>query len=163
MIIFGVDPGTDKSAYVIFETDRNRIKEKGICQNGFLLALLKSKRADVLIIEQIKSYGMPMGDTTISTCVWIGRFIQAWPNRYELMPRKTICSILCNSAKANDSHIRQRLIDYFGPGKDRAIGKKSSPGPLWGFSRDMWSALAVVIAWNMRQEEASKHLADALT
>ena len=44
-----------------------------------------------------------------------------------------------------DANIRQALIDRYGPGKDRAIGRKLSPGPLYGLSGDCWSALAVAV------------------
>ena len=53
-------------------------------------------------------------------------------------------SHLCHSAKANDSNIRQALIDRWG-GDQVAIGRKKAPGPLYGFSGDMWAALAVAV------------------
>ena len=52
---------------------------------------------------------------------------------------------LCHSAKANDADIRQALIDRFGPGKQKAIGLKGSPGPLYGVSKHCWAALALAV------------------
>ncbi|MBV8782506.1 MAG: hypothetical protein JO353_14005, partial [Phycisphaerae bacterium] len=49
--------------------------------------------------------------------------------------------------RAKDGNIRQALIDRFGPTKERAIGKKKSPGPLYGMSGDCWSALAVAVTY----------------
>ena len=53
---------------------------------------------------------------------------------------------LCGNMRARDGNIRQALLDRFG-GKDRAIGRKGSYGPLHGISGDCWSALAVGVTW----------------
>jgi len=50
---------------------------------------------------------------------------------------------LCGSARAKDTNIRQALIDRYGG--SAAIGKKAAPGPLYGVSKDVWSALAVAV------------------
>ena len=31
-----------------------------------------------------------------------------------------------------------------------AIGRKAAPGPLYGISRDMWSALAIEVTYTLR-------------
>ena len=41
-----------------------------------------------------------------------------------------------------DLKYRAALIDRFG-GKDKAIGCKSAPGPLYSVKADAWSALAL--------------------
>lgn len=33
------------------------------------------------------------------------------------------------------------------PGKEKAIGKKATPGPLYGVVGDEWAALAVAVTW----------------
>ena len=60
------------------------------------------------------------------------------------MPRRRVKLELCNSVRANDASIRQAVIDIYG-GKDRAVGRKATPGPLYGVSGDVWAALAVGI------------------
>lgn len=93
-----------------------------------------------LAIEMIASYGMPVGREVFETCVWIGRFIEAWGGTYAMtrVTRNEVKNHLCGSSKAKDSNIRQALIDLFGP-----PGKKSDPGPTFGLSGDMWAALGV--------------------
>jgi len=61
--------------------------------------------------------------------------------------RKTVAAHLCNTSRANDSNIRQALIDRFGPGREKAIGTKKNPGPLYGIKKDLWSALAVAVTY----------------
>lgn len=63
----------------------------------------------------IASYGMPVGKEVFDTCVWIGRFIEAFDLEYEYVYRKDEKMNLCHSMKAKDSNIRQALIDRFGP------------------------------------------------
>lgn len=101
---------------------------------------------DALAIEMIASYGMPVGREVFETCVWIGRFIEAWGGPYTLVYRKDVKLHLCGQPRAKDSNIRQALIDRYG-GKDRAVGKKATPGPLYGVSADVWSALAIAVTF----------------
>jgi hypothetical protein len=61
--------------------------------------------------------------------------------------RREVKIHLCGSMKAKDANVRQVLLDRYGPGKAKAVGLKRSPGPLYGFSKDLWSALAVGITW----------------
>jgi hypothetical protein len=42
--------------------------------------------------------------------------------------------------KAKDANIRQALIDKIGP-----QGTKKDPGPTYGISKDVWSALAIAV------------------
>lgn len=145
-MIIGLDPGPKESAVVIW--DGRRVVNRMIDANENVLYNLLQWRNDEawLAIEMIASYGMPVGKETFETCVWIGRFIQAY-NRMDrtiLVPRLTIKTHHCHSSKANDATIRQAILDRFG-GKDSAIGRKSSPGPLYAIVADMWSALAIAL------------------
>ena len=70
----------------------------------------------------IASYGMPVGKEVFDTCVWIGRFIEAFDLEYEYVYRKDEKMNLCHSMKAKDSNIRQALIDRFGE-----VGTKKKP------------------------------------
>ena len=54
---------------------------------------------------------------------------------------------ICGTARAKDSNVRQALMDRYGSTRELAIGKKKTPGPLYGFSADMWSALAIALTY----------------
>ena len=97
---------------------------------------------DVLVIEQIASYGMAVGAEVFETCVWTGRFWQAWPARTERIRRVTVKSHLCRAANAKDANVRQALIDRFG---GPACIKKG--GSLYKVKGDEWAALAVAVTW----------------
>jgi hypothetical protein len=69
-----------------------------------------------------------------------------------MLYRTNVKMYLCHkTAKINDAIIRQVLIDRFGPGKDKAIGKKKTPGPLFGIVGDQWAALALAVTFADRQ------------
>ncbi len=148
-VIYAIDPGSEQSALVILWPDGT--VSGGIHDNKALLFDLRL-RVGVpwtahLVIEQIASYGMPVGAEVFATCVWIGRFIEAWtshaaPSTWSLLPRKDVNLELCGSLRAKDAHIRQALIDRYG-GKAAAIGTKKAPGPLYGLKSHCWAALAV--------------------
>lgn len=147
MSIVAIDPGCDRSAWIRY--DGRRVVGHGKEDNAEMLdsvlaqAVLEGER---VIIEQIASYGMPVGAEVFATVFWAGRFAQR-VGFYDLMPRKAVKLHLCGQTKAKDSNIRQALIDRFG-GKDQAIGKKATPGPLYGIKADEWQALALAVTWH---------------
>jgi hypothetical protein len=145
MRLVAVDPGTFESAYVSYDPDTKIIHDRGQADNQAVLIWLEKQRrvfgCERLVIEMIKSYGNAMGDSTIETCVWIGRFIERWSGPVDKLPRKTIVTTLCMNPRANDSNVRRALLDMY------------TPATVKGFTRDMWSALAVATAWTMMREE----------
>lgn len=143
-----IDPGTDESGWCLY--DGARVVDSGVSPNGDLLFGLPEMPADHLAIEMIASYGMAVGREVFETCVWIGRFMQAWrqPEAVEMVYRRDVKLHLCGTAKAKDANIRQALLDRFprtGGGKTPQIGIKSQPGPLFGVSSHAWAALAVAV------------------
>ncbi|WP_274347012.1 hypothetical protein [Xanthomonas campestris] len=95
---------------------------------------------DTLAIEMIASYGMPVGREVFETCVWVGRYQQAWrsPEAVQLVYRRDVKLHLCGNAKAKDANIRQALLDLIGP-----QGTKRAPGPTYGVKSHAWAALGV--------------------
>ncbi len=153
--LLAIDPGTTESAYVLIDLERRRIIEFDKCVNAQLLPMIGGLACGLqshLVIEVVASYGMPVGAEVFETCIWTGRFIQEWERWASIIPaqrltRNEVKMALCHqTAKVNDSVIRQRLLDLWGP-----QGTKKKPGPTYGFSKDRWAALGVGTAFMMRQ------------
>lgn len=144
MKVLAIDPGTEKSGFVLF--DGNRMHEKGWVDNEEIMGLFSYLDADKVAIEMVASYGMPVGKSTFETVLWIGRMVQECFHHdleAELIYRKDIKMFLCNSMKAKDSNIRQALVDVYG-----TTGRKKSPNPAYDDGRikmngHMWSSLAI--------------------
>lgn len=148
MRILAVDPGPTRSAWVLLADD-GRVMEHEHEHNANVRGVIDNyaNLRDVAVaIEMIASYGMPVGAEVFQTCVEIGRFVQMceYAERVHFVKRIEVKSHLCHSGKAKDSNIRQAIIDRYG-GKDRAIGLKKTPGPLYGVKADVWAALAVAL------------------
>lgn len=150
MKLLAIDPGNSLSAYVILDTETRHLDRKGKVPNETMRGILKSPVVtfDAVVIEQIAAMGMAVGAEVFETCVWSGRFIERAVERqvpWHRLKRNEIKIHLCGSMRAKDPNIRQALIDRFGG--SAAIGKKKTPGPLFGVSNDVWSALAVAMTW----------------
>jgi hypothetical protein len=146
-MLWAVDPGTLQSALVIL--DGSRVREVCTLLNAALLPrLAAAPPGSTFVCEQIAAMGMPVGNETLTTCWWTGRFYEAWPNldRY-MLTRGAIKHHLCGTMQAKDANVRMALLDRYGPGKDRAIGTIKAKGPLHGLKGHEFSALAVGIVW----------------
>lgn len=152
MSIFALDPGTDKTGWCWYAN--GRVIDSGVMTNAEVIASIGSgswREAGVrLCIEMIASYGMAVGREVFETCVWIGRFQQAWhaPDEVKFIYRRDVKLHLCGTSKAKDPNVRQALLDLFprtGGGKTPQIGTKSQPGPLYGVSSHAWAALGVAV------------------
>lgn len=147
--VLAIDPGNEMSAWCLLDAGTPIRCEKEL--NADLLERLRAGgwgAVDLLAVEMIASYGMAVGREVFDTCLWIGRFVEAWDARggkYALVYRRDVKLFHCESVRATDSNIRAALIDRFGPGKEKAIGSKKAPGPLYGLKGDHWSALAVAL------------------
>lgn len=147
MKILAIDPGSEKSGYVIL--DGSHI-DSGVGENRGLIRLVRgcAHSCDWLTVEQIGHYGtgMPAGRTVFDTCIWIGRFIQAWldsgrsGDTCRLILRPTIKTHFCGTARAKDANVRQALMDRLGK-----PGTKRQPGPTYGVSSHAWQALALAL------------------
>lgn len=155
--VFAIDPGTTQSAFVFYDALNRLPGLFGKEDNAVLLLrchqLVRTMRLGdrtAGVIEKIAGYGMPVGAEVFETVFWTGRFYEALAGHGLLLariPRLQVKLHLCKSPRANDATIRQALIDRFGPGKDKAIGTKAKPGPLYGMSGDVWAALAVAVTY----------------
>lgn len=143
MRILAIDPGTEESGWCIL--DGTRVLASGVAANEEMLHQVKMEwysDIDALAIEMITSYGMAVGREVFETCVWVGRFQQAWgnPDAARLVYRRDVKLHLCGNAKAKDANIRQALLDLLGP-----QGTKKAPGPTYGVKSHAWAALGVAV------------------
>lgn len=144
--LIAIDPGSTESAWVHF-SGSNPVGFGKECNHALLLRIQENNRyVTHIAIEMIACYGMPVGAEVFDTCVWIGRFRQAFRNSSSYVYRKDEKMHLCGNMKAKDGNIRQALIDKYG-GKEMAIGTKKKPGTLYGMSGDCWAALAVGVTY----------------
>lgn len=158
-IILAIDPGPAQSAYVLYDGSGSGAIEFGKVPNGDLMAGFAlvglQHRCYTMVIEQVASMGMAVGEDVFETVFWTGRFCEAWMwlgCKWHRTKRHEVKSHLCGNQRAKDANIRQALIDKFGPGKEKAIGTKKQPGPLYGISGDCWQALALAVTFHETQE-----------
>ena len=145
MKVISIDPGSERSAFLIYETTERMILFAEIMDNEEILQrlaesgkLLPFKREDTLLaIEMIQSFGMPVGKEVFETIFWVGRFVQEWSRygKYKLIYRRDIKLHFCNSVRAKDSNIRAVLKDKFA---GRNLRKE-------GIVKDLWSSLAIAV------------------
>ena len=145
MSLFAIDPGTTQSGYCTFD-DNGRVVDADVVSNDYILSILRSEVAGPVVIEMMSSYGMPVGKEVLETLVWTGRFVEAKRSDVTRIFRKDVKLHLCHSARAKDANIWQAILDRYG-GKEKAVGKKASPGPLYEVKSHARAALAVGLAW----------------
>lgn len=164
MNILGVDPGTFKSGFVIYDAAKRRVKMADTWDNSDVLGICtrfpcyldtneETVNIDAIAIEMVQHYGknFPAGASLFETCVWIGRFIQQWnKDRLGLKPpyliyRRDQKLHLCETPRAGDAEIRRALADRYGGDRKSTHGTKKKPGPLFGVKSHCWNALAVAV------------------
>ncbi len=157
--ILAIDPGNVQSGYVLVEHDGEEIRrvlDAGKIENpdvfGLLCTNVTPDGADIAI-EMIAGMGMPVGQEVFDTCFWIGRFWEFATTRRHIRNlmkifRREEKLDLCGSPNAKDANIRQALVDRYAPGQPNfGKGTKKNPGFFFGFSADMWQAMAVAVTY----------------
>ena len=148
MTILAIDPGDKQSAYCFIDSEDLRPLRFGKEQNAVVLLILQLEKYDLVVIERLASYGMPVGRNVFETCEWVGRFTQAAQQPVDYIYRQDEKLHLCHDSRAKDANIRRALIDRFAT-HDLKNGKGTKKNPDWfyGFSADVWAAYAVGITY----------------
>lgn len=128
--VVAIDPGPVRSAICLYEEGLGAVMAD-TKPNAEVVALLRTTKFGPhwrLVIEKIACYGMPVGEEVFETCVWTGRFIEAWGERSapERITRVAVKTHLCRSVRAADPNVRQALIDRFG-GSAAIVKSKKCP------------------------------------
>lgn len=152
--LLAIDPGSERSAYVLIEPDTYRpISFQKLYNSELLEQIGKWRRmaqegrpafASAVIETMVGSYGQ-IGRTTIDTAIMIGRLEQAlsYFTHVEKLPRQEIKKRLCPGTRGNDKTVRDALIARFaGWDKQRGKGTKAKPDFFYGFAADVWAAYA---------------------
>lgn len=129
LMILAIDPGTTRSAYVVYDPSQHVLLAHARMPNDRLLGGLRGelrsnsdwatlfKRPITLVVEMVACYGMAVGKDIFETVFWTGRFIEAWERRgfsTDRIKRPDVKLHLCGTARAKDPHVRQACIDRFG-------------------------------------------------
>ncbi len=156
--ILALDPGPKKTAWFEielgnqFSKDPNGLWAFGEYENDKILALIPqwSDSTRVVVCEEIRSFGMPVGAEVFETVRWEGEYrhlCRTIAMEFQFVDRLTIKMHHCHSARASDANIHQALIDRFGK-----KGTKKNPGKTFGISgKDIWSAFSIAIYWFDKQ------------
>jgi len=151
--IFAIDPGPDRSGWVLYDADARRVVAHSAAErNADLLGILRRQSLgrpgpDVVAIEQIALRpGQPAYRELVPTLLWTGRLVEAWASRggrVELVTREVVKRAVLGSPRGDDAQVRAALLDLHGGAG--AAGTKRAPGPLYGVKSHAWAALAVAV------------------
>jgi hypothetical protein len=157
-VILAIDPGSERSGWVVLNPATERLRSFGRTPNADLLAMVRDLSADVgaIVIEWMSSYGRTVGAETFEAIYWAGRFAEAADRQVAVcrLKRSVVVSHLLGGPRRHgdptaDAMLWQVLVDRYGGigGKAAAVGLKASPGPLFGVHADARAALAVAVTW----------------
>lgn len=156
--IIAIDPGSARSAWVTMQSiaiggDKRVIKVEqfDLEPNEALEKRLRGGHFTVDLVAAAAELPSPRGQMLtwqiVDTCVWFGDFRAVFRGpTWVPVDRSDVKMHITGNPRAKDSNIRAALIERWG-GKEVAVGKKASPGPLYGMTKDMWQALAVGITY----------------
>jgi len=143
-LTIGIDPGPENSDAVILD-EEGLIVGKLSCPNGGMYTAVNTwvMQGERVVVEDFVPYGNRLNHESMDTIKFIGALY--WTHGVEVLDRPTIKLHLCGVRTANDANVRDALIHEYGPGKEKAVGKKKTPGPLYGITGHLWAALAVAV------------------
>lgn len=157
MKILAIDPGNKKSSFAIIEMPYFKLLDFGKLENDTLIMYLSEwfssysldSKINAIAIEMVANDSLPVGKDVFETCVWIGRFVQMLEGEDIIyIYRKEEKMTLCGSMEAQDSNIRQALIDRYAKHDFKnGKGRKDNPDIFYGVKKDVWQAIAVGVTY----------------
>jgi len=153
MLIIGIDPGPEKSGFCLYHHETPRLIDVGYEKNRALLMKIKQSNADGLACENVKCYGMNVGQDIFDSLYWIGRFMQCWMENHhracKRIFRGEVCAHFCNNPKATKPQIKRVLMDRFGemPTKKKPVAFYGPRGDIRLVGDHMWDSLAIAVCY----------------
>lgn len=173
MFILAIDPGSEHSGVVLYDSDEHKILWSADAKNEGLLENIREWRVwlgivenHVLAIEGLENQGHFVGKSTFETAEWIGRFREAWENGTGQpsfrMSRRDVKICLCGGSTytdpdsgarrtVNDTVVSRAVRARFegtGGGSRPEVGTRKNKGPLYGMKGGhQYSALAIALTW----------------
>ena len=124
MEILGVDPGSEKSAYVWW--NGKEILEKGIVPNENMFRILDTiwhvclpkNHANITLAIESMVHIEKGGKAIIHTLLWAGQFYRAWEGEKAFVERYKVTLALTgkNPSKESDKLVREALMRRFATG-----------------------------------------------
>lgn len=166
-LVLGIDPGPTTSGAVLYSPNSKRVlsickagSHEQVCDLIDGLHFATPPHRVVVAIEQVQSYGIA-GASLLRTAEVGGRFYQRALDAGRApvwLPRREVLQVLDITGRGNrDALVRQRLIEMHGGSREVAVGRKASPGPLYGISGHAWQALGVGVAAHLSGRTALTH------
>ncbi len=154
-VVLAIDPDPRGGSWVLCDERGVRSHERN-CQMRHLKQAIKGAGVmkHQVVVEDVVSYGMLVGREVFDTVKNIGEIRGACRQHgvpFDLLSRVQVKTALCRSARAKDANVRAALMDLYGGSREAAVGRKASPGPLYGLVADEWAALALGLVWLSRQ------------
>lgn len=173
-LITALDPGPTHTAWL--EYDGKVPVDFAWQPNETVLQMLSGLDRGPLVIEQVVSYGMPIGVDTLDTVRWSGRFEERYTacgGKVVYIPRRDVKMELTGNTFSKDGNVRTALLDRYG-GERRAKGAircsgcngkgwrgrgrptcemcngdgwEVPPGPMYGVTSHCLSALALAVTY----------------
>jgi hypothetical protein len=154
MTILAIDPGTTTSGVVSYCAFSQRVEwAKSDMPNEGVLVAVRDGNYDLLACESIEAMYAHVGKETIRTIRFTGRIEEAGnaigkPAR--LLSTHDVKKLVCGTASAKDSAVRQAIIDRLG-----APGTKGEKGATYGVTKHAWRALALALTIELNLNENS--------
>ncbi len=153
MLILGIDPGSTKSGWALWQPGRkvhaSGNEPGGAWENERFINACRTAPSldniDLVVIERIVIYQASTDDIH-NTIVYYGRLIEVLNQRganVMLLKRSEICKILGISGGkgSRDAKVTARMKEIVGD-----PGTKKEPGPAYGVSGHSWQALSAAVA-----------------
>ena len=105
--VLAIDPGPRQSGWVLFDIEDESVISHGIDNNDDIITMIAPDLdcwplASYIAIERFEARGMPLGESSIETILWSGRFAQAFGAKTNWIRRRDIKLHICGTVRAKD-------------------------------------------------------------
>jgi len=155
MMILGIDPGPVTCGVVLYSSTTKHVSEthKAMPVSEVLTRLADPEdrwryyvgMGGAVAIERVQSTGQS-GASLLHTSEVVGKIwhqAESRNLRVVLLYRREVCSWLHVHGAGKNSKVRVAMIEMHGGTKEAAVGRKKTPGPLYGVATHAWQALGL--------------------